>query len=140
MHKMRTENNFWYKCSEPNCQSTFKDQSLLDHHMRIHNNDVNSCQFCPYKYVVVKHYRDHLNRHFRIKPYKCDHWGLKFFSRGSMVDHASAHEGITYHCLICKTYESTKKSVMKMHLRSKHSDLLGENINWESVKKYVKLK
>ena len=140
MHKMKTENNFWYKCSKPNCQSTFKYQSLLDRHMRIHSNDVDSCQFCPFKYVDMKHYKDHLHMHFGIKAYKCDHCGLNFFSSTAMTDHASAHEGITYHCLICKTYKCTKKNVMKKHLRRKHSDLLGENINWDSVKKYVKLK
>ena len=140
MHKMRTENNFWHKCLKPNCHSTFAATQLLDRHMRIHNNDLDSCQFCPYRYVEIKHYNDHLNRHFGIKAYKCDHCGLDFFSRRAMVEHASSHEGIKYYCLICKTYESTKKAAIKMHLRYHHSDLLGTNINWDSVKQYVKSK
>ena len=138
MHKMRTENNFRHKCLKPNCHSTFAATQLLDRHMRILNNDLDSCQFCPYRYVEIKHYNDHLNSHFRIKAYKCDHCGLDFFSRRAMVEHASSHEGIKYHCLICKTYESTKKAAIKTHLRRKHSDLLGTNINWDSVKQYVK--
>jgi len=62
MHTMRSENNFWYKCLKPNCQSTFKDQSLLDHHMRIHNNELDKCQYCPYRYAKPGHYNDHLNK------------------------------------------------------------------------------
>ena len=62
MHTMRSENNFWYKCKQPNCQSTFKDQSLLDHHMRIHNNELFKCQYCPYRYAKPGHYGDHLNK------------------------------------------------------------------------------
>ena len=109
---MRTENNFWHKCLKPNCHSTFAATQLLDRHMRIHNNDLDSCQFCPYRYVEIKHYNDHLNRHFRIKAYRCDHCGLNFFSRRAMVEHASSHEGIKFYCLICKTYESTKKAAI----------------------------
>ena len=140
MHKMRTGNNFHYKCLKSNCQSTFQYQSLLNIHMRTHNNDVDNCQFCPYRYVRRKDYNDHLSRHFGIKAYKCDHCSLRFFSKKAMVEHSFAHEGITYHCLICKTYKSTRKSGIKSHLRHRHSDLLGTNINWDSVKQYVKIK
>ena len=137
---MLSENDFWYKCLKPNCKSTFKVQYDLDLHMRIHNNELAECQYCPYRYVRATDYRDHLNKHFRIKDYKCDHCGLVFTAKKTLVAHSSMHEGIVYCCLICNTYEIERKNTMKMHLRSKHSDLLGSNINWNSVKKYVKLK
>ena len=140
MHAMRSENNSWYKCLKPNCQSTFKFQSLLDTHMRIHNNELDSCQYCPYRFVQGNHYKDHLNMHFRIKNHKCDHCGKTFSRRTLLTQHASIHEGIIYCCLICNTYEIAMKNAMKMHLRTKHADLLGKNINWDTVKKYVKLK
>ena len=41
--------------------------------------------------------------------------------------------GIIYCCLICNAYEVKMKDTMKSHLRKKHSDLLGNNINWDSV-------
>ena len=140
MHTMRSENNSWYKCLKPNCQSTFKYQGLLDNHMRIHNNELDSCQYCPYRFVHGHHYRDHLNMHFRIKSHKCDHCGKTFSTRHVLAQHASMHEGIIYCCLICNTYEIARKNTMKMHLRTTHANLLGKNINWDSVKKYVKLK
>ena len=140
MHKVQSENNFWFKCLKPNCQSTFRNPHLLDDHMRIHNNQVDYCQYCPYRYVKAIAYWDHLNRHFRIKNHKCDHCDLTFTTKKGLVEHSSKHEGIIYCCLICKTYEVQAKGTMKLHLRYKHSDVVGKNVNWDTVKKYVKLK
>ena len=140
MHKMRSENDFFFKCLKPNCQSTFRWQSHLNIHMRIHNNELDECQYCPYRYVNPPDYKDHLNKHFRIMDYHCDECDANFFTKKALVEHSSMHEGILYCCLICKTYEASSRMSMKMHLRKKHTDLLGQNINWDSVKKYVKLK
>ena len=140
MHIKRSENNFWYKCIKQNCQSTFKDQYSLDRHMRVHNNEFDNCQYCPYRYVEPARYREHLNKHFRIKDHKCEECGSTFTTRHDLFQHETVHEGIIYCCLICNTYETARKNTMKMHLRKKHSDLLGKNINWNSVEKYVKLK
>ena len=140
MHTMRSENHFWYKCLKPNCQSTFKYPSLLDHHMRIHNNDLDECQYCPYRYVNISDYKDHLDKHFGIADHKCDECGLTVSTKRALAQHSSTHEGIMHCCLICNSYEIASRNSMKMHLRSKHSDLLGKNINWDTVKAHVKLK
>ena len=140
MHTMRSDNNFWLKCLKPNCKATFQYQLELDRHMRIHNNDVQKCQYCPYSYTFAQNYGDHLNKHFRIKDHKCDVCGLKFTTKKTLVQHSSVHEGIIYCCLICNTYETGRKNTMQIHLRMKHSDLLGKNINWDAVEKYVRLK
>ena len=140
MHKLRSENNFLYKCLKPNCQSTFKVQTDLEKHMRIHNNELDQCQYCPYRYVNPSDYRNHLCKHFRTTTNKCEECGSTFSSRKSLVDHLSIHEGIIYCCLICKTYESNTKNSMQMHLRNKHSDILGKHLNWNFVKEYVKVK
>ena len=140
MHKMRSEYNFWFKCLKPNCRTTFKRQGQLDQHMRIHNNELDQCQYCPYRYVHTPDYKDHLNKHFRIKNHNCDECDAKFSTKRDLVVHSLTHEGNIYCCLICNTYEVKIRNSMKTHLRTKHSDLLGKNINWDSVKKYVKLK
>ena len=108
--------------------------------MRIHNNELDKCQYCQYRYVDPNHYADHLNKHFQIKDHKCEHCGTAFTTKKGLAEHVSKHEGILYCCLICNKYEVTHKNTMKSHLRRHHSDLLGKNINWDSVKKYVKLK
>ena len=140
MHTKRSESNFWFKCLKPNCKSTFQYQLLLDLHMRIHNNQLDKCQYCPYHYLKPHDYSDHLNKHFRIKNYKCDHCDLTFTTKKVLVVHSSMHEGIVYCCLICETYESNTKNSMQMHLRNKHSDFLGKHLNWNFVKEYVKVK
>ena len=140
MHKMRSECNFWFKCLKPNCQTTFERQSLLDYHMRIHNNEVDHCQYCPYRYVNPPDYKDHLNKHFRIMDYHCDECDANFFTKRDLTVHSLTHEGNIYCCLICNTYETARKNTMRYHLRAKHSDILGKNINWDSVKEHVKLK
>lgn len=140
MHKARSENDFWYKCLKPNCRSSFRSQSLLDNHNRIHNNELNKCHYCPYRYVRTSGYNDHLNKHFGINDYKCDHCASTFSSKKGLTEHSSLHEGIVYCCLICKKYEIASKNAIKVHLRAKHSDILGKNLNWDSVKKYLKIK
>ena len=140
MHTSRTENNGWYKCLKPNCQGAFVRQGLLDKHMRIHNNQTDKCDYCQYIYVKADQYKEHLNNHFRIKDHKCDVCGLTFTAKKNLVKHSTMHEGITYCCLICKTYETASKDNIRKHLSNKHSDLLGKTSKWDSVKKYVKLK
>ena len=139
MHRNRSENNGWYKCLKPNCQATFDRQGKLDVHMRIHNNQLDKCDYCQYRYNEALQYRDHLNKHFRI-DFKCDECGSTCTTKKNLAQHLTMHEGITYFCLICKTYECATKYNIIRHLKSKHSDLLGTTINWDSVKKYVKLK
>ena len=140
MHTKRSENNFWYKCSKPNCLSTFQRQHSLNEHMRIHNNEVNYCQYCPYRYVQAGHYKEHLNKHFQINEYKCGECGSTFSTKATLTKHAFIHEGILYCCLICNTYETAGRNTIQSHLRRKHSDLLGRNITWDSVMKHVKMK
>ena len=71
---------------------------------------------------------------------KCDYCGATFTTKQCLNGHQSMHEGILYCCLICNNYKIARKNSMQMHLRLKHSDLLGKNMNWDSVKKYVKVK
>ena len=117
MHTMRSEKEFWYKCLKPNCQSTFQYQLELDRHMRIHNNDLQQCQYCPYRYIIQSNYEIHLRKHFGIKDFKCDQCESRFLSQNELNRHYSRHEGIIYCCLICNTYEAISKHNMEMHLR-----------------------
>ena len=122
MHKRRSEKKYWYKCLKPNCQSSFKYQCDLDRHMRIHNNDLDTCQYCPYRYTLQSQYQDHLNKHFGLKDHQCEQCGSTFLTKCSLAVHSKLHEGITYCCLICKTYEISTKQAMQTHMKKKHSD------------------
>ena len=60
MHTMNSESQFSYKCPIKNCHSSFDRQGHLDTHLRVHNNDFNDCQYCPYRYTKPDHYKIHL--------------------------------------------------------------------------------
>ena len=127
MHTMRSEKEFWYKCLKPNCHSTFQYQLELDRHMRIHNNDLQQCQYCPYRYIIHSNYEIHLRKHFGIKDFKCDQCESRFLSQNELNRHYSRHEGIIYCCLICNTYEAISKHNMEMHLRIVAVVMKGKN-------------
>ena len=106
--------------------------------MRLHNNDVEKCQFCPYTYAHEANYAVHLEKHFHVNDYTCDHCGLKFSSKKSMLRHSTLHEGIVLSCLICRKYKASYQPTILQHLRKKHGDVVGKNVNWDAVKHFVK--
>ena len=74
-------------------------------HMRIHDNDLDLCQYCPYRYEKPSNYTTHLKKHFGIEDFVCDHCDKKFPTVTQLNMHHEQHEGIIYYCLICNEYE-----------------------------------
>ena len=139
MHNFSTNSNFFFKCSKPNCHSTFDSDYRLKLHLRIHDNNYEYCQYCPFKYLVASDYEHHLRRHFEIKDFKCDQCGKLFISNIYLNKHYAIHEGIIYNCLLCEGYTASSKNCMNNHLRRKHSGNVGKVFSWESVEKFVKI-
>ena len=110
MHTKLFEKEYWYKCPKPGCKSTCQDSLALDHHVRLHDNDLDVCSYCPYRYVKHYQYTRHLKLHFKIRDYECDQCDLKFVTQTDINRHYQIHEGINYNCLICKTYEAHTKA------------------------------
>ena len=110
MHTKLFEKEYWYKCPKPGCKSTCQDSLALDHHVRLHDNDLDVCSYCPYRYVKHYQYTRHLKLHFKIRDYECDQCDLKFVTQTDINRHYQIHEGIIYNCLICKTYEAHTKA------------------------------
>jgi len=138
MHTKRYDNHFWLKCLMPNCKATFRCELESDRHMRVHRNDLHKCQYCPYKYVYEKNYHTHLNRHFRINDHKCDQCGKDFPTSSELKKHYQIHEGIIYYCKLCNDqaagcFQATHRDTITAHLRRKHRDVVGKNVNWESA-------
>ena len=140
MHTRRHDKVFWFKCPKPGCKSSFRFQSDLDEHLRIHNNDVRVCMYCPYRYVKYADYQIHLKVHFAIQEFKCDQCDAKFTSQSQLNVHYTKHEGLTYSCLICKNYEIASKHNAEMHLRIKHADIFGKNVTASDFERHIKIK
>ena len=140
VHSRRFDKEFWYKCPKPGCKSSFDREGGLDLHLRIHNNDVRVCIYCPYRYVHYVNYQEHLRAHFEMKDFICDQCDAKFRTIGKLNIHYKKHEGLTYACLICKNYETASKHTAEMHLRRKHADIFGKNVNASDFERHIKIK
>ena len=140
MHSRQFEKEYSYKCPRPGCKTTFQYPFDLNNHQRIHENNLDTCRYCPYRYVVTANYARHLKQHFQIRDFVCDQCDLKYATRGELNVHYQKHEGIIYNCLICKTYEANSRRMIESHLRSKHADIVGKNFNWGVVEHHVKVK
>ena len=73
-----------------------------------------------------------------MKELKCDVCGKEFVRASQLNQHYSLHEGINYFCLLCNAYSATHKTTFSTHLKRKHTDIVGPNVNWESVQKYIR--
>ena len=137
MHTMQSDKQFWYKCPKSTCSSSFESENKLKRHMRIHNNDLVKCQYCPFRYVQSNQYTNHLRTHFGIMDYKCDQCDKAFASNGELNKHYAVHEGIIFCCSICKLFQTTSKASITRHFRQKHADKTGINIFWQDVQKFI---
>jgi len=138
MHKRLPNKMHFLKCPNENCQASFPSEWKRNFHVRLHENNLHNCQFCPYRYAQDVHYIPHLKNHFRIQDYKCDQCGKKFNTLGHLNLHFELHEGIIHFCLICKKYEAKTTNTISKHLKKKHRNVLGESTQWEDIKQFTK--
>ena len=116
--------------------------------MRIHDNDLDLCQYCPYRYEKPSNYTTHLKKHFGIEDFACDHCDKKFPTVTQLNLHHEQHEGIIYYCLICIEYEgqgSTHRLVRGPNLTLVRASLIKPSyevpwsVTWtESILKFWK--
>ena len=138
MHSDLPKKQFEYKCPMTDCRTSVDTPKKLDLHLRIHNNDFEECQFCPYRYYYPAHYERHLRRHFGITEFKCDQCEKEFETVGQLNIHYTLHEGIIYFCKLCDGYKASNRNAMSHHLRGKHTSIVGKHFKWDAVEKYIK--
>ena len=139
MHTRLVEKECSYKCSKPGCESSFEKETYLVRHHRLHENDLDVCMYCPYRYFEPNHYKRHLKMHCGIRDFACDQCDLKFATIAELNRHYQKHEGIIYNCLVCHIYKADRQHNVFSHLRTKHADIFGKNVHWDSVKHHVKI-
>lgn len=140
MHIAIPNTSCWIKCPKPSCEQTFPHEGKMINHLRIHNNDLDSCQYCPYRYVRQIHYQTHLKQHFGIADSKCDQCNKEFSTVAKLNMHYELHEGIIYCCLICNSYEVKQKKSIFNHIKANHPDIFENRRRWEDLQQFIKKK
>jgi len=101
------------------CGKRFPMAALLQTHIKLHDNILCRCHFCPWTGVRFVERVHHLNAHFRIQPYACSFCNAKFYHAGDRTRHVrEVHEKIkpVYKCGSCD-FETLIKGAYLSHLK-----------------------
>ena len=109
-----------FKCPYKDCRSVFTRKINLERHVRVHENNLHACIFCPYRTASEQDIADHYRSHYKIRDYKCALCESSFVKLNSLRVHEENfhRKGEIFHCQFCD-YTGTRKT-LQVHLRSKH--------------------
>ena len=96
------------------------------------------CNLCEKKFTRKKNRNTHQLSH-TAKNFKCDKCDESFIEIGRLNHHyMNLHEGINYCCKLCNLeYTAKHKRTMATHLKTKHENIVGKNVNWEAVQQFL---
>uniref|UniRef100_A0A6E8W2I7 Protein krueppel n=1 Tax=Anopheles coluzzii TaxID=1518534 RepID=A0A6E8W2I7_ANOCL len=109
------------------CPKQFNQKSALHDHMkRIHSNlRPLECDICGKQFKVRRALRVHKSVHSDEQPYACGKCPKRFKSRHARNIHERTHSGVLFKCDLCgRSYRY--KSLLNMHLRKTHPELVAE--------------
>ena len=109
-----------FLCDRGDCGKTFINKNGLIKHLRLHDNDVIKCFFCPWVTGSPNEHQPHLDHHFNTAQYKCEKCPRTFFRKISLDRHFEiSHEVIKdkYKCEICD-FKTCSKNNYFQHLRT----------------------
>ena len=73
-------------CSRGDCRKPFDRLDKLDEHIRLHDNNLTNCPYCPWRGAQYYDFLIHMNHHFLIRPYKCSFCEISFYT-GAIRNH-----------------------------------------------------
>lgn len=117
-HSLYAKHKFQgYPCNRRNCKASFEQENKLLQHMKIHDNDVVSCVFCPYRNAEPVALIRHQRLHFNSRDYKCTICKTSFTTQSALNSHTELrHLNETTKCPLCK-FTAPKIQVGKHLLR-----------------------
>ncbi|KAM7536084.1 hypothetical protein Aperf_G00000091122 [Anoplocephala perfoliata] len=86
--------------------------------------------------------QDHLNYHFRVKPFTCDRCSEKFISKQNLGRHKLLHAGVMYTCAECqRTYirSTDRAKCVQKHRQQRAAAEQATNPNSVAAKKLPKI-
>lgn len=95
-----------FACDE--CGKVYEKQSTLNHHKYVQHDErsVFECPVCCKVFHRKLFWKEHVNAHYGIKPYKCQQCPASFPRKTNLVAHLRSHTGERpYRCQFCpKSY------------------------------------
>ena len=116
-------------CPYSSCKCAFKDSYNLRIHVNTHENNVFSCNFCPYRAVKYNNLSIHLKLHFNMLDVVCEICSRSFPTIGDLNKHKmKTHNTDGFYCEDCK-FTCLKYAMYSRHRKScterlKHSRIL----------------
>ena len=117
-HRVFTSDKF--RCPFPDCRSSFSKENNLEGHVRVHENNLFPCVFCPYRTPNPIELNNHYRRHYKIYEFKCDLCERSFVKAAHLNSHLeNFHQmGEVFKCHLC-TYAGTRMR-LQAHFIDKH--------------------
>ena len=128
-HRVYSGNQF--QCPIIDCRSAFTKKTHLEEHIRLHENNLFLCVFCPFKTAQAKELSSHYRRHYRIFDYKCNLCEKLFVRAHELHSHReNFHQmGEVFKCHLCD-YVGTRMK-LAIHFGAKHK----MSCRWNKVTK-----
>ena len=105
------------------CKAKILLSQMTEHIRREHIKvGQKECEMCDYVAPSVFRLREHINKHYQLKPYKCPHCSTSYETKNSLRVHEFSHKGFPYPCTIspCKSafpVPSALQVHLEMHAR-----------------------
>ena len=109
-------------CNRKDYGKRFSCDASLKEHLKIHDNDIFKCAFCPWGGAQFDQFSSHMNKHFRKKLFECSQCPDRFYKANSLNQHMEAiHEKDLekYTCEICQ-FKTYAKANLNNHKKAKH--------------------
>ena len=111
-----------FYCDRGNCRKSFSREGHLERHLKLHDNNLLRCYYCPWGGNQYSGFVIHLNHHFRLKPFQCTFCVSAFYQKQSLDRHEeSFHDKILdrYKCKHCD-FKTHHKICLFAHKEKKH--------------------
>jgi len=107
-------------CDRGNCGKRFQKWQDLQLHLKMHDNILIKCPFCPWGGVQIYNRDQHFNSHFGVRPYPCSYCDARFSTPPSRTLHErTVHEKIlrVFNCGSCD-FSNVSRKVYEKHIET----------------------